>query len=146
VRLLNLTEGTVVYRVDERIIASLEPTSFESPIAGSKVRIGVGERTLSAEDSAGRSIGRVTATIRAGHEHLYAPGEAEQCFFLERRLYGADSEGTARAKLVGRGRFWLIDETIDVWFSPLPDAPVRDFRLSGGKLTAIRQRPCDADP
>jgi hypothetical protein len=144
VRVLNLTPGEVTIVSDGRQVATLAPTSQESPRAGATVRLPFGGRRLTAVGASGHVVDRREVRLGLGRDHLYAPAAEGFCFWLERTPYGRVG-GPSPDRLVeplGRGGgFWGLSRTVDTWFSPNPGTGV-DGRSTGGELTALRQAPC----
>ena len=146
VRVVNLTPGQLTVLVDGATLATLEPTSAESPAAGVELRIPAGTRQLAAVDFRSRTVARATVQARAGRQHLYAPGSDSFCFWLETVGYGrAGALGLERVPLVGDDRFWVLPR-VDVWFAPNPPPSPGDDRSSGGIRTALRQSRCREAP
>jgi hypothetical protein len=146
VRVVNLTDARLEIVVDGRSRATVPPTSAESTGAGVELRVAAGRRVLSAVDGAGRIVDTSSVSIRSGGQHLYAPASNAYCFWVETTGYGRSrGTGTEVRPLRGPGRFWALSDSIDLWFSPLPDADFDD-RSTGGYLRAIRQARCDAAP
>ncbi len=146
VRVVNLTSGQLTVLVDGAPLATLEPTSAESPAAGVEIRMPAGTRQLVAVDSRSRTVARATVQARAGRQHLYAPGSDAYCFWLETVGYGqAGAQGLDRVPLLRRDRFWVLPQ-VDAWFAPNPPPSPGDDRSSGGTRTALRQSPCREAP
>ena len=147
VRVLNLTETRIELHVDGRRIASVEPTSAESPAAGIELRIASGERDLTALSADGRVVAEAHVEVQSGEKHLYAPASESHCFWLERTRYGrVGASGQELTPLSGTQRFWTLPRDLDTWFSPNPEASEADRRSSGGELLALRQAPCVEAP
>ena len=146
VRVVNLTYGRITVLVDERAVATVEPTSVENPTAGELLHVPAGVRRLQAETSAGLSIADYQVIVRSGRQHLYAPGSGPYCFWLETNGYGKAGAGRVRIDpLEGQRRFWVLPR-IDSWFAPNPPPSEHDDRSSGGVLTALRQARCNEAP
>lgn len=146
VRIVNLTDRTLVIRVDGRRVATVEPTNAESGAAGARVRVPVGIRRFSAASSDGGSISTVSSSVLAGHEHLYAPASREHCFWIEETGYGRSAEKRRVIPLVGLDRFWALPSAIDTWFAPNPPEPRWPLGVTGGVLYALRQAQCEDAP
>ena len=141
-RIVNLREGRLTVLVDGRPRAVVSPTSAESPSAGVVLRIPAGVRELRAVDGEGHVVDMATVLVRGGETHLYAPGSAGTCFWIETTGYGRSRGAVVPDEpLPGEARFWALPGGIDFWFSPAP-APEADGRSSGGLLRALRQAPC----
>jgi hypothetical protein len=146
VRIVNLTDTRLEIVVDGRVRANVPPTSAESTGAGVELRVAAGQRLFSAIDETGRVVDTAEAAVRSGVQHLYAPASGTYCFWVETTGYGRNKgNGTEVRPLRGPGRFWALEDAIDLWFSPLPDADFDD-RSTGGYLRAVRQAPCEAAP
>jgi hypothetical protein len=147
VRVVDLTGRRLVVLLDGRAVASVDPTSAESPAAGVELRLPSGHHRLQARDPNGRILSDTTVRIESGAQHLYAPGSDGYCFWLETTGYGrAGPPGPAIRPLSGARRFWVLPVDVDTWFAPNP-APARgDDRSSGGVLTALRQARCADAP
>lgn len=146
VRILDLNETRIVVTVDGRVLASVEPTSSESALAGVEVRIPAGEHELVARSSDGVEVHRARVRIQSGRRHLYAPGGIRHCFWLEETRYGRlGNQPFAVDPLTGAERFWVLPRRVDTWFAPNPE-PTADRQSSGGVLTALRQAPCSEMP
>jgi hypothetical protein len=142
-RVLNLGSSTLRIFVDGKERLSLPPTSAESPLAGAELRLGAGFRQLEARTSTGTVVSPVGAKLLAGRRHLYAPGAEGTCFWLETTSYGRSGASVERDPLSGEQHFWLLPRNIDLWFSEAPEVP-DPSRSSGGRITALRQGPCNA--
>lgn len=146
VRILDLNETRIVVTVDGRPLASVEPTSSESALAGVEVRLPAGEHELVATSPDGAEVHRARVRIQSGRRHLYAPAGTRHCFWLEETRYGRlGSELGAIDPLTGRERFWVLPRRVDTWFAPNPE-PTADRQSSGGVLVALRQAPCSEAP
>lgn len=146
VRVVNLTDTRLSIAVDGRVRANVPPTSAESTGAGIELRVAAGQRLFSAVDESGRDVDSAQVVVRSGVQHLYAPASATYCFWVETTGYGRSKGlGTEVRPLRGPGRFWVLEDAIDLWFSPLPDADF-DERSTGGYLRAVRQAPCETAP
>jgi len=146
VRVINLTDGRITVTVDGRVVARLDPTSAESPAAGAEVRVPAGERRLVSIAADGRVVAESRVSVRAGRQHLYAPGSDDYCFWLETVGYGRlVREAPSIEPLRGALRFWVLP-AVDTWFSPNPPPAAQDDRSSGGELTALRQARCTQAP
>jgi hypothetical protein len=146
VRIINLTPARITVLVDGRAVASVEPTSAESPSAGVEVHVPSGPRRLVAESSDGRHVSEDLVAVRAGRQHLYAPGSGGYCFWLETVGYGRTRPARPELQpLLGQSRFWVLPN-VDAWFAPAPQPSERDDRSSGGVLTALRQARCQQAP
>jgi hypothetical protein len=146
VRVMNLTEASLTVLVDGRPVARIEPTSAESPAAGAELHLLAGARHLVAHSDDGQVVDDVRVVVRAGREHLYAPGSPGSCFWLETVGYGAQAEdGPVREPLAGATRFWTLPD-IDAWFAPNPPPARGDRRSTGGTRVALRQARCSDVP
>ena len=142
VRVVNLTETELVISADEHPLAAVGPTSVEHPEAGVELRAPAGRRVLRAHDRSGHLVAQDTVLVRSGRQHLYAPGEHDQCFWIETTGYGRDGPQTPTVRELSRNRhFWVLPRGIDTWFDRNP-SQADDARASGGRLTALRQGRC----
>ena len=146
VRVLNLTDARMTVSIDDRSVASLEPSSTENPTAGVELRLPSGDHTMTTVVLGGEAVA-TRVTLRSGATHLFAPQSAGQCFWLEETGYGRHgSRGTVVLPLTGEGGFWVLPRRVDTWFAPNPPAAGPDQRSSGGILVALRQSPCARAP
>jgi hypothetical protein len=146
VRVVNLSTDTLTVEVDGRTLAKVEPTSLESPTAGVELRLATGRHELVARGPKGAVIEQASVSVVAGRPHLFAPASDGHCFWLETRGYGRDERGeTEREPLSGSSHFWALPADLGGWFHPVPDQAVADERLTGGRVTVLRQGPCDTD-
>jgi hypothetical protein len=146
VRIVNLSESALTIECDGRQIATLPPTSQESPNAGLVVRLPVGGRHLGATSPDGRVATESRVLVESRATHLYAPASARYCFWLESTTYGRTAGASGQptrtvVPLAGAARFWAFPEPIDTWFSPNPTT-TPDSRSTGGRLVALRQARC----
>lgn len=147
VRVVDLTGSRIEVRLDGHRVASVEPTSAESPAAGVELSLPAGRHVLESRDSRGHLVARAGVFIHSGAEHLYAPGARGYCFWLETTGYGrAGASGPVIRPLAGGARFWALPLDVDTWFSPNPAPSRDDVRSSGGELTALRQARCSEAP
>jgi hypothetical protein len=149
VRVVNLTSEPFTVHVDGRHLARVEPTSLESPSAGTVLRVPSGARELSARAPDGRVLEEARVTVVAGRPHLFAPASAGFCFWIETRTYGrgdGDSEeAVKRERLDGPPSFWALPANLGGFFLPAPAAGSAESRLTGGTVTVLRQGPCDGE-
>ncbi len=143
-RVLNLTGGTLWLSVDGGQPVAIEPSTIESPFAGLSLRAPRGARALVAKSASGELVAQVNAVLASGHDHLFAPGSAGECFWIESTGYGKERRHDVHP-LVSESRFWRLDVAIDTWFVPSP-AAATDGRSTGGTLTALRHAPCERAP
>ncbi len=147
VRVLNLSSEPAILIVDDRKVATVPPSSVESPEAGREVRLVAGRRSVQLVSESGAALASSQGALHPASDHLFvaAPaGEAERvCFWLERAAYGrAKLTVPAREPLRGEGPLFRFPDPVDVWFAPLPSSEADDERSSGGTLTAVRQDRC----
>ena len=141
-RLLNLTEDTLVIRAEEHFLAQLEPTSSEDPRAGVLIRVASGQRQLEARRADGSLVGSTTADLLLGRTHLFAPSRPKNvCFWLEYARVGrSNGAPPQREPLSGGKDFWVLPDDVDNWFSP---APRSDGNFAtGGVVASLRQGAC----
>lgn len=145
-RVVNLSGRPLEIMVDERIIATLDPTSSESPNAGGEYRVASGQRRLRARDPHGQLVSDLAVGVQSGGQHLYAPASEGTCFWLEEVAYGRQASASPKPIILATGtEFWALPTHIDTWFAANPEALEPDFRSSGGRLTALRQGPCNGE-
>lgn len=147
VRVLNLGADRLGVEVDGKRVAEVDPTSVESPSAGVEVRMAVGRHELVARSPDGGVVERAEVTIQSGREHLFAPGSAAYCFWLETAAYGRSKDLTlTRERLAGPSHFWSLPGGLGGWFHPAPESALAELRLTGGVVTVLRQAPCELAP
>jgi hypothetical protein len=147
VRVVNLSDARIEIYVDGRRMGSVDSTSAESPAAGTELRVASGSRTFHAVSSDGQQLDRARVSVRSGARHLYAPGSAGHCFWLERTRYGRSGpDASERHALGGAVAFWILPRDLDTWFAPNPEPGEVDRRSSGGELLAVRQARCSEAP
>jgi hypothetical protein len=143
-RVVNLTGDPISIDIDGVHGLSVAPTSVESPSAGAEVRIPAGRRNLIARRENGEPFETSRVEVELGKNHLYAPGSAEYCFWLEESALGRRGAGvTHRQKLEGPPYFWALPKELGGWFAPAPASIDPEAKLSGGVITVLRQAPCD---
>ncbi|HWA72942.1 MAG TPA: hypothetical protein VG937_11425 [Polyangiaceae bacterium] len=145
VRVLELGPAPTELFVDGHRVARVEPSSGESPLAGLELRLPAGERSLVSVDAEGKPVASARISLQAGRRHLYAPGSADICFWLETTSYGREQKRPDRVPLQGEIRFWVLPEEVNGWFMPSPPAP-EGARATGGSTTVLRQAPCEDAP
>lgn len=146
-RVVNVSGEPLSLEVDGRARARVESTSLESSSAGVELRVATGRHELVARGARGNVVERASVAVVAGRPHLFAPASAGHCFWLETRGYGRGDPGeTTRERLVGPPHFWPLPAKLGGWFQPVPDAALADDRLTGGRVTVLRQGPCDDPP
>jgi len=141
---LALGAAPLTVSVDGAVVARLDPVQPGAAPALS-LRLPSGARHLSARDDAGRSVADVMATLSPGREHLFAPGGADECFWLERTGYGRDTTREA-IPLLPAARFFTLDAGVDGWLSGSPPPSASDRRSTGGILVLLRHAPCPRAP
>ena len=141
-RLLNLTEDTLVISADHHVLAKLEPTSTENPRAGSLIRLASGPRQLTAHRADGTLVETVSADLLAGRTHLFAPSRPPNtCFWLEQTQVGGSSNRESKHELPDdRSNFWVLPEDVDNWFGKILDSGPTSG--TGGVVTSLRQGLC----
>ncbi|MEP7052716.1 MAG: hypothetical protein ABJB12_20275 [Pseudomonadota bacterium] len=147
-RVLNLGTTRIQVALDGAPLAAVDPTSNESPAAGSLLRVPAGRHWLvitSAVD--GAALGRMQADFQTGAVHLLAFGADDTCFWLETNGYGQEHRAAPSYEaLRSPEHFWVLPGGIDTWFGPNPIAAGSATHSSGGLLTALRQAPCAEAP
>jgi hypothetical protein len=147
VRIVNLTSEVMIVILDGRTVARVEPTSLESPTAGTELRVASGPHEISALSLDGRVLERASVTVAAGRPHLFAPASAGFCFWLETQTYGRNDRGEEALKrepLDGPPSFWALPGNLGGFFLPAPAVGSAERRLTGGAVTVLRQGPCEA--
>jgi len=147
-RVLNLGPVPVEVAVDGKRLTSVEPTSNESPAAGSLVRVPAGTHTLSVVSSIdGTALGSSSVDFQSGAVHLFAIAADDTCFWLETTGYGQEQRAAPSYQaLPSAEHFWVLPGGIDRWFAANPLPSVANAHSSGGLLTALRQAPCAEAP
>jgi len=141
---IDLGPAPLTLLVDGVVVARLDPARPGASEA-SLLRLPSGTRRLAARDDAGRTVAAESAVLSRGHEHLFAPGGADECFWLERTGYGRDTTHEVRP-LRSASRFFTLDSSVDGWLSGGSPPPARDRRSTGGTLTLLRHSPCPRAP
>jgi hypothetical protein len=142
---INLGRERLWLYVDGEREIALEPAGIDARRAMVEVRAPRGDRELSALNAEDRVVATTRARLESGREHLYAPGSAGRCFWLQVTGYGRDATESV-SPLVSTSRFFSLNTEVDVWFSDTPASPPADRRSSGGTLTTLRQSPCERAP
>lgn len=158
IRLVNATHHPLRVRVDDgkraRIVV-VPPTSTETSEGGVVLRLAPGSHAFAviAEAPGAPVPAPVSASLTTYGNYLFAAATDDQCFFIQRTLYGvagaagATAAGTGRAvpeePLPPERRLWALPRTIDAVFSPNPPPLPGDRWSTGGERVALRQRRCD---
>ncbi len=148
-RVLNLGSSRIEVALDGVHLVAVDATSNESPAAGALVRVPAGRHSLTVSSTTdGALLDRVEVDFESGAVHLFAPGAAGTCFWLETTGYGEEQlTKSAYQPLRSENGFWVLPSGIDNWFAPNPVPSDTRSHSSGGLLTALRQAPCaDAPP
>ena len=147
-RVINLGSVRAEVALDGQWLASIEPSSNESPVAGALLRVPAGEHTLTATSSVdGAELDRAPADVHSGAVHLFAIAAEETCFWLELVGYGRERRAAPIYEPLRSGaHFWVLPGAIDNWFAPNPETSDSSSQSSGGLLTALRQAPCAEAP
>ncbi|NRA33948.1 MAG: hypothetical protein HRU17_11450 [Polyangiaceae bacterium] len=142
-RVLNLSREVLSLEVDGRSMGTLQPSSSESVSAGLHLRLPSGSRQLLVRNQQGAVLAETRAELLSGAHHLYAPLSPHQCFWIEQMSYGRAKHPKAAMNraLGGHTRFWVLPDSIDIWFAPLPQE-VADGMSSGGVVSALRHALC----
>lgn len=145
-RVVNPHGELLLLFVDGKLRAELPPTSTESPGAGLELRLAPGPHAISIRTRGNVPIDELRPELSPNTRYLLAPGESDQCFWIEHTAYGqALPQAPALRLLPPEERLWRLPDEIDAWFFPTPP-PSSDRRSSGGTRTAIRQARCGFDP
>lgn len=145
-RVINTLSAPVRLLVDGRPLATIDPTSTETPGAGVELRLTSGFHKLTVQTPEGALVDELNTALTANSSYLLSPGDSDQCFWIEHTAYGqAQPEMPPLRRLVPEQRLWVIPDQVDAWFFPTPP-PSPDKRSSGGTRTAIRQARCGFDP
>jgi len=145
-RVVNTRAEPLLLVVDGRRRVTLAPTSTESPDAGVELRLSPGFHKLAAFTLAGEPVDELSPNFPPNSSYLLAPGESDQCFWVEHTAYGqAQPELPPLRRLPPEQRLWPVPDEVDAWFFPTPPAS-QDRRSSGGTRTAVRQARCGFDP
>lgn len=144
-RVLNLDNVSVTVLVDGRPMGRVEPSSAESPQAGTEFRLPAGQRRLMMLAPDGRVLATAEVAVIPGHYHLYAPARPDICFWLEENHYGRGKGELRRVALADDRRFWAISADVQGWFVPGPPA-ADEPRATGGTSTVLRQGSCQDAP
>ncbi|HVJ17490.1 MAG TPA: hypothetical protein VM686_18815 [Polyangiaceae bacterium] len=145
-RVLNLSGERFELLLDGKRVGHVEASSVESPAAGRELSLTAGKHRLQARSESGTVLSNVEVTLKSGKAHLYAPGSAEYCFWLERQSYGRARLEIERTRLVADDYFWTLPADLDGWFTPPPDPGAGEQALSGGVVTTLRQARCAQAP
>jgi len=147
-RIINLGSARIDVAVDGAYLLSVDATSNESPSAGALVRVPAGEHVLSVSSAVdGALLERAQVELRSGSVHLFAPGAAGICFWLETTGYGQEQLAKlSYLPLASDTHFWALPGGIDTWFAENPAPADAHSQSSGGLLTALRQGPCAQAP
>lgn len=141
VRVVNFTDRTIQILVDDRALASVDPSSGEHPAAGETLRVPSGRHRLRALLDDGTTASDVTVEIRSGFQHLYAPGANDACFYLQRISHGRSRcVGEPIVELHSASRFWVVPNEVDQWF--MPEESLRSGKTTGGVVTLLRMGQC----
>jgi hypothetical protein len=147
VRVVNLTGDPITIDVDGARVLSVAPTSVESPSAGAELRVAAGARRFVVRRENGEPVAEDEVEVKLGQLHLFAPGSAAYCFWLEESAVGQRGTGvTGRTPLTGPPYFWVLPHDLGGFFAPAPASALAEGALSGGVITVLRQAPCDLSP
>ncbi len=133
--------------VDGDPSVEVPPTSVETPRAGVELALGPGEHRLVARVAGGAKLDERRATLAPRARYLYAPADAEQCFWLQTTAYGQAEAPEAPVRPLPRAqRLWALPPLIDAWFVANPPPNPDDDRSTGGVRVALRQSRCGFPP
>jgi hypothetical protein len=140
VHVINLTDHPFTVVSDGHPMGQVEPSSLESPRAGHRWRIAAGSRHLQVLGSEG-ILWDVTVRLVGGHEHLFAPDSAPECFRIETHTIGRSRQPVVTATALDNPeRFWVVPVEVDSWFVVPPQSEPN--RATGGTVTVVRQGVC----
>jgi hypothetical protein len=146
VRVVNATTVPVLVVIDGRTKVRVPPTSLETAFAGEILRPWPGTHTLAVTPEGGAPGEPIRALLSAYTSYLYAPASDDQCFWVERTVYGrAKASGPRLRALPPDQRVWVVPDRVDVWFAPSP-LPGDDRWSSGAERVAVRQVRCGSEP
>jgi hypothetical protein len=133
--------------VDGDASIELPPTSSETPRAGVELALSPGEHRLVVRVAGGAKLDDRRATLAPRGRYLYAPADAEQCFWLQTTSYGQAEAPEAPLRALPREqRLWALPPLVDAWFVPNPPPNPADDLSTGGVRVALRQGRCGFPP
>jgi hypothetical protein len=133
--------------VDGDASVELPPTSSEAPRAGVEIALSPGEHRLVVRVAGGAKLDERRATLAPRTRYLYAPVDAEQCFWLQTTSYGQAEALEAPVRPLSREqRLWALPPLVDAWFVPNPPPNPSDDLSTGGVRVALRQGRCGFPP
>jgi hypothetical protein len=141
--IVNTTDAPLILYIDERSIQSLPVVSMETPGSPEIIRLSPGIHRLTTKTASGSVVDDVHAQLYPWTHYLFAPGQTDQCFWVQRTFYGAVNKGTPKPVVLPREkRVWPLPSDIDMWFVPTPEPGNPSHWFSGGTRTALRQSRC----
>ncbi|HEU4404795.1 MAG TPA: hypothetical protein VFS43_05840 [Polyangiaceae bacterium] len=133
--------------VDGGASIELPPTSSETPRAGVELALWPGEHRLVVRVAGGAKLDDRRATLAPRVRYLYAPVDAEQCFWVQTTSYGQAEAAEAPVRPLPREqRLWALPPLVDAWFVPNPPPNPLDDLSTGGVRVALRQGRCGFPP
>jgi hypothetical protein len=145
-RLINPHGEPVLLLIDGKEWGWIPPSSTETPGAGRSLRLAPGLHKLTFRSASGAPLDELQPDLYPSGHYLVAPGESDQCFWIEHTAYGqAQPQAPPLRKLPPEQRIWALPDEVDAWFFPTPP-PSSDRRSSGGTRTAVRQSRCGFEP
>lgn len=146
VRLVNASNLPLIVRIDGRPHA-VAPTSTETAGGGTVVRLSPGTHRFAVEGANPTAPPDRLGSLSAYGQYLFAASDGDQCFSVERTVYGRGTpSGPPNETLDRAARLWALPASIDAVFSPNPPPLPGDRWSTGGERIALRQRRCDPPP
>lgn len=133
--------------VDGDESVELPPTSVETPRAGVELALSPGEHRFVVRVAGGAKVDERRVVLAPRVRYLYAPVDAEQCFWLQTTSYGQADRVEPPSRLLPREqRVWPLPPLVDAWFVPNPPPNPGDDVSTGGVRVALRQGRCGFPP
>ncbi|HEU4538742.1 MAG TPA: hypothetical protein VFS00_31695 [Polyangiaceae bacterium] len=133
--------------VDGGPSVELPPSSVETPRAGVELALPPGEHRFVVRVAGGAKLDERRVTLAPQARYLYAPVDADQCFWVQTTAYGQVDAPDAPARLLPREqRIWPLPPLVDAWFVPNPPPNPDDDWSTGGVRVAVRQVRCGFPP
>jgi hypothetical protein len=133
--------------VDGNPSIELPPSSVETPRAGVELALPPGEHRFVVRVAGGAKLDERRVTLAPQARYLYAPVDAEQCFWVQTTAYGqVEPSETSTRQLPREQKVWLLPALVDAWFVPNPPPNPDDDWSTGGVRVALRQGRCGFPP